>query len=104
MRRTVITGMGIWSCIGQSVQEVAQSLRLGKSGIGIDPERTAYGYQSPLTGIVPRPDIKAQGLRRSQRITLSEPGEYGYMAMKEALAMAPVADLYRCGLIVSNDR
>ena len=95
--------MGIWSCIGQSVQEVAQSLRLGKSGIGIDPERTAYGYQSPLTGIVPRPDIKAQGLRRSQRITLSEPGEYGYMAMKEALAMAPVADLYRCGLIVSND-
>ena len=103
MRRTVITGMGIWSCIGQSVQEVEQSLRLGKSGIGIDPERTAYGYQSPLTGIVPRPDIKAQGLRRSQRITLSEPGEYGYMAMKEALAMAPVADLYRCGLIVSND-
>ena len=103
MRRTVITGIGIWSCIGQSVQEVEQSLRLGKSGIGIDPERTAYGYQSPLTGIVPRPDIKAQGLRRSQRITLSEPGEYGYMAMKEALAMAPVADLYRCGLIVSND-
>lgn len=103
MRRTVITGMGIWSCIGQSVQEVAQSLRLGKSGIGIDPERTTYGYQSPLTGIVPRPDIKAQGLRRSQRITLSEPGEYGYMAMKEAFAMAPVADLYRCGLIVSND-
>jgi len=95
--------MGIWSCIGQSVQEVAQSLRLGKSGIGIDPERTAYGYQSPLTGIVPRPDIKAQGLRRSQRITLSEPGEYGYMAMKEALTMAPVSDLYRCGLIVSND-
>lgn len=103
MRRTVITGIGIWSCIGQSVQEVEQSLRLGKSGIGIDPERTAYGYQSPLTGIVPRPDIKAQGLRHSQRITLSEPGEYGYMAMKEALAMAPVSDLYRCGLIVSND-
>ena len=103
MRRTVITGIGIWSCIGQSVQEAEQSLRLGKSGIGIDPERTAYGYQSPLTGIVPRPDIKAQGLRRSQRITLSEPGEYGYMAMKEALTMAPVADLYRCGLIVSND-
>lgn len=103
MRRTVITGIGIWSCIGQSVQDVEQSLRLGKSGIGIDPERTAYGYQSPLTGIVPRPDIKAQGLRRSQRITLSEPGEYGYMAMKEALAMAPVSDLYRCGLIVSND-
>lgn len=103
MRRTVITGIGIWSCIGQSVQEVEQSLRLGKSGIGIEPERTAYGYQSPLTGIVPRPDIKAQGLRRSQRITLSEPGEYGYMAMKEALAMAPVSDLYRCGLIVSND-
>ena len=103
MRRTVITGIGIWSCIGQSVQEVEQSLRLGKSGIGIDPERTTYGYQSPLTGIVPRPDIKAQGLRRSQRITLSEPGEYGYMAMKEALTMAPVSDLYRCGLIVSND-
>ena len=39
MRRVVITGMGIWSCLGKNKEEVAASLREGKSGIGIDPQR-----------------------------------------------------------------
>ncbi len=102
-QQTVITGMGIWSCIGRDVKEVEKSLRLGRSGIGVDPERTVYGYQSPLTGIVPKPDMMGEGLRRSQRITLSEPGEYAYMAVKQALSMAQISDCRSCGLIVSND-
>lgn len=103
MRRTVITGIGIWSCIGQNIVEVERSLRTGHSGIGIDHKRTVYGYQSPLTGIVPHPDIKAEGLRRAQRICLSEPAQYGYMAIKQALRQCGITDLRRCGLIVSND-
>ena len=39
-KRVVITGIGIWSCLGKNVEEVAQALREGRSGIGIDPERT----------------------------------------------------------------
>ena len=106
MRRVVITGMGIWSCIGESCSEVEQSLRSGKSGIGIDPLRTEYGYRSPLTGIVCRPSLKGI-LDRKQREFLAEEGEYAYMATKEAVENAGLdADmLEKCGagIIYGND-
>ena len=51
--RVVITGIGIWSCIGTNVDEVKKSLYEGRSGIGIDEERSEYGYRSALTGIFP---------------------------------------------------
>ena len=49
MRKVVITGMGIWSCLGTDKETVTESLRLGRSGIGIEQERITYGYQSALT-------------------------------------------------------
>ena len=51
-KRVVITGMGIWACIGKNTEEVTQSLREGRSGIGLDPARRELGYISSLTGIV----------------------------------------------------
>ena len=60
--------MGIWSCLGKNLEEVRQSLYNGKSGIGIDEERIAYGYRSPLTGIVERPVLKGLLDRRSREI------------------------------------
>ena len=106
MRRVVITGMGIWSCIGESCSEVEQSLRSGKSGVGIDPLRTEYGYRYPLTGIVRRPSLKGI-LDRKQREFLAEEGEYAYMATKEAVENAGLdADmLEKCGagIIYGND-
>lgn len=89
MRRVVITGMGIYSCIGKNLDEVAKSLYLGKSGIGIDPMRTEYGYRSPLTGIVEEPQLKGVLDRRS-RVCLAEEGEYAYVATSEALANAGI--------------
>ena len=56
-RRVVITGMGIWSCLGTDLDTVKESLYAGKSGIGIQPERLEYGYRSALTGIVEEPVI-----------------------------------------------
>ena len=50
--RVVITGIGIYSCIGENLEEVKKSLYEGKSGIVIDPLRTEMGYQSALTGMV----------------------------------------------------
>lgn len=44
MRRVVITGMGIYSCIGKNQDEVKDSLFQGRSGIGIDPARKEMGY------------------------------------------------------------
>ena len=52
MRRVVITGMGIYSCIGKNLSEVTDSLYNGKSGIGIDPQRKEMGYLSALTGLL----------------------------------------------------
>ena len=48
-RRVVITGMGIWSCLGTDLETVKQSLYEGKSGIGMQSERLEYGYRSALT-------------------------------------------------------
>ena len=57
-RKVVITGMGIWSCLGTTLDEVAQSLRQGKSGIVFSPERKEAGFRSALCADVPRPDLK----------------------------------------------
>lgn len=59
MKRVVITGMGIYSCIGKNLDEVKDSLYNGKSGIGIDPVRKELGYFSALTGILERPELKS---------------------------------------------
>ena len=68
-RRVVITGMGIYSCIGKNKEEVLQSLREGRSGIGIDPARKELGYQSSLVGMVEKPNLKGL-LDRRQRMCL----------------------------------
>ena len=106
MRRVVITGMGIWSCLGKNLEEVRQSLYHGKSGIGIDEERIAYGYRSPLTGIVERPALKGLLDRRS-RVCLAEEGEYAYMATAEALRNAQIDSNYleknEIGILYGND-
>ena len=106
MRRVVITGMGIWSCIGTSIQEVKDSLYQGKSGIGVEPERLDYGFQSPLTGIVPRPALKGI-IDRHLRRGLSEEAEYAFMASSQAFKMAGITDDYldghEIGCIFGND-
>lgn len=106
MRRVVITGMGIWSCLGTSLEKVKESLYNGTSGIGVDSERLAYGYRSGLTGIVERPQLKGV-LDRRTRMGLSEEAEYAYMASKDAFAMAQIDDAYllshEVGVIFGND-
>lgn len=106
MKRVVITGIGIHSCIGTNVEEVRESLYAGKCGIGIDPARTEYGYRSPLTGIVPRPELKGT-LSRRQRICLPEEGEYAYVATEQALKDAGIDMDYlennETGILYGND-
>ena len=106
MRRVVITGMGIWSCIGQNVSEVTESLRLGRSGIGVDEQRKEYGYRSTLTGIVPRPNLKPY-LDRRMRNSLADETEYAYMAAREAFGMAGIDEDYlngnEVGILFGND-
>lgn len=106
-RRVVITGMGIWSCLGTDLETVKDSLYSGKSGIGLDPERLRYGYRSGLTGIVETPVITKQMLDRHTRAGMSEEAQYAYMASKQAFDMAGISDQYlkenEVGCIFGND-
>ncbi len=105
-RRVVITGTGIWSCLGTNIEQVKESLYGGKSGIGIEPSRLEYGYRSALTGIVEKPKLKGV-IDRRLRVGLSEEAEYAYMASREAFANAGIDDVYllanEVGVIFGND-
>lgn len=104
--RVVITGMGIYSCIGKNKEEVVKSLFEGKSGIGIVPERKEMGYQSALSGILEKPNLKG-ALDRRQRLCLSEHGQYAYVATVEALAQAGIDKEFllnnEVGILYGND-
>ena len=93
MKRVVITGYGIYSCIGKNVEEVRDSLYKGKSGIIFNLERKQFGYRSGLTGFVSKPQLKGLLDRRS-RIMLPEQGEFAYMATIEALKNARLDQNY----------
>ncbi len=106
MRRVVITGMGIYSCIGKNLTEVKDSLYEGRSGIGIDPARIEMGYRSPLTGLLTIPDLKGKLDRRS-RIGLPEQGYYAYEATVEAMQNSGLTSSFlennEVGILYGND-
>lgn len=106
MHRVVITGLGIYSCIGKNLSEVNDSLYQGRSGIILDPRRKEMGYRSGLTGFVESPQLKGV-LDRRARIMLPEQGEYAYMSTAEALQHAGLTqeyiDQHEIGVIFGND-
>ncbi len=105
-RRVVITGMGIWSCIGKNLDEVRESLYEGRSGIGIDPLRKEVGYRSALTGIVEQPNLKGF-LDRRARLCMPEQAGYAYMATLEAFGNAGIDEKFlaqsEVGILYGND-
>ena len=106
-RRVVVTGMGIWSCLGTDIETVKQSLYEGKSGIGRQPERLEYGYRSALTGIVEEPVITKKMLDRHTRAGMPQEARYAYMSSLQAFAQANISDEYlrehEVGCIFGND-
>jgi 3-oxoacyl-[acyl-carrier-protein] synthase-1 len=106
MARVVITGMGIYSCIGQNLDDVLISLKEGKSGIGVDMSREEIGFRSFLTGILPKPDL-SKLLDRRKRISMSQEAAYSYIATVEALKNACIDDDFlnrnEVGILYGND-
>ncbi|RAJ02619.1 3-oxoacyl-[acyl-carrier-protein] synthase-1 [Chitinophaga skermanii] len=106
MNRVVITGLGIYSCIGKNLEEVKDSLYVGRSGIILDPERKAFGYRSGLTGYVDRPDLKGL-LDRRARLMMPEQAEFAFMSTREALGNAKMDQDYidsrEVGILIGND-
>ena len=98
--------MGIWSCLGKSLDEVRDSLYTGKSGIILDPVRKEMGFRSGLTAKIDIPDLKGI-LSRSQRAFMPEQAKYAYCATVEALRNAGIdqdyLDKHDVGLLYGND-
>jgi len=106
MQRVVITGMGIYSCLGQCLDEVRDSLYTGKSGIVADPARKDLGFRSCLTAYLPKPELKKE-LPRSQRVYMPEQAQYAWCATRDAFRQAGIdmdyLEKHEVGILYGND-
>jgi len=83
VKRVVITGMGIVSCLGNNQEEVYQSLINGKSGITYAEEYKEYNLKSQIHG---KPNIKLEDFIDRKTIRFMGSGSaYNYIAMHEAI-------------------
>jgi len=86
MRRVVVTGYGIVSSIGNNADEVAASLREGRSGLTFNPAYAEKGMRSQVSGR-PTLDLEATIDRRTMRF-MGDAAAYSYVAMQQAIAHA----------------
>jgi 3-oxoacyl-[acyl-carrier-protein] synthase-1 len=97
VRRVVITGIGIVSCLGNDKATVTDSLRHGRSGIRFRPEYAERGLRSQVAGVV---DIDLEALiDRKARRFMGDAAAYAYVAMQQAIEDAGLAPE-----LVSNTR
>ena len=90
MRRVVITGLGIVSCIGNDRKSVAESLEKSRSGIRAMPRYAELNFRSHVAG---RPDIDIEAaIDRKLRRFMGDASAYAYIAMRDAVADAALAE------------
>lgn len=97
MRRVVITGLGIISCIGNNKEEVLASLKAGKSGISFSEEYAEMGFRSHVHG---KPDITlADHIDKRLFRFMGDAAAYTHLSMEQAIADAGLEESD-----VSNER
>jgi len=97
MRRVVITGIGIASCLGNDSETVSASLRNGKSGIAFVPEYAELGFRSQVAG---KPALDpAELIDRKLYRFMGDAAAYAYLSMRDAIADAGLEEKD-----VSNER
>ena len=84
MRRVVVTGIGIVSCIGNNKTEVLDSLLNTKSGIVFSEEHKKYNFRSQVIGSVKNLDLDKHIDRKIKRF-MGDGSAYSYIALKEAI-------------------
>ena len=90
MRNVVITGVGIKSCIGNTYQEVLDSLKNGKSGITANETYKEMGFRSQVSGNV---DLNfAELIDRKLFRFMGEASAYAYLAAQDAIEMAGISE------------
>lgn len=88
MRRVVITGAGLVSCIGNDWASVVQAMRTGQSGIAFNPMYAEQGFKSCVSGSVDDAALDTSMIDRKLKRFLSKPGLYAYVSAWQALAQA----------------
>jgi 3-oxoacyl-[acyl-carrier-protein] synthase-1 len=90
MRRVVVTGIGIVSCLGSDKQTVLESLQLGRSGIRFRPEYKEMGLRSHIAGWI---DLDLPSLidRKILRF-MGDAAAFGYLSMEQAIKDAGLKD------------
>lgn len=91
MNRVAITGIGIISCLGNTVDAVGQALRAGKSGIILDSVRTELGFRSPLTGTIKAFDSRAL-LSKKECKTMPDFAIQAHSAVQDAVKMSGLGE------------
>ena len=104
MRRVVITGMGIVSCLGNDTDSVTRSLREGRSGIRFKEEYKEIGMRSQIAGT---PTIQLEDfIDRKPRRFMGDAAAYAYVAMQNAITDSGLSDEQvsheRTGLIAGS--
>ncbi|MZR63996.1 beta-ketoacyl-ACP synthase I [Alcanivorax sp. DP30] len=90
MRRVVITGMGIVSCLGNDADSVTQSLKEGRSGIRFNETYKEMGMRSQVAGV---PEINLEDfIDRKARRFMGDSAAYAYVAMQQAIADAGLSE------------
>ncbi|RAH36887.1 beta-ketoacyl-ACP synthase I [Halomonas sp. SL1] len=83
MRRVVVTGLGIVSCLGNDATQVLDALRTGRSGIRFKDEYAELGFRSQVAGVV---DIDLDALvDRKLRRFMGDAAAYAYVSMAQAV-------------------
>ena len=104
MRRVAITGMGIFSCLGNSQDSVAAAIRSGRSGIRFNPSFAEMGLRSQVSGSVDA-DLDTL-IDRRQRRFMGDAAAYAYLAMRQAIEDAGLEEQHvvnpRTGIIAGS--
>ena len=104
MRRVVITGLGIVSCLGNDAEQVSSSLYHGRSGISFNPEYAEHGLRSQVSGSA-RIDF-AEHIDRKQLRFMGDAAAFAYISMQQAIAHSGLEQAAisnpRTGLIIGS--
>lgn len=88
MRRVVITGAGLVSCIGNELTTVSESLRQGKSGLNINPVYVEKGFKACVSGSIDEDRLDTSMIDRKLKRFLSKASLYAYLSALQALEQA----------------
>lgn len=107
MRRVVITGAGIVSCIGNDLSTVCEALQNGHSGITFNPHYAEHGFKSHVSGSIDNSKLDTQAIDRKLKRFLSDTALYGYLSALAAikhsgLTVAEIGNNPRVGVVTGS--